>query len=43
MTNTETVLFNLIKSSLFNIPADFPADTDFDEVLKEAKAQARLR
>lgn len=39
MTNTETALFNLIKSSLFNIPADFPADTDFDEVLKEAKAQ----
>jgi len=40
MTNScEQTLCDLLKQSLFNIPFDPPADTDWQAVLSEAKAQ----
>ena len=39
MTKTETTLLELLKSALFGINATFDRDVDWDEVLKEAKAQ----
>ena len=39
MNSTERVLLDLIKCSLFGIAPDFPANTDWDAVLLEAKLQ----
>lgn len=39
MNSAETVLVELIKSSLFGHTASFPEDTDWEAVLAEAKAQ----
>ena len=39
MNKNEEVLLKLLKSSLFGLPAEFPDDTDWEGVLKEAKAQ----
>ena len=42
LTTTQVALLEAIKASLFNIEPNFPADTDWDEVVKEAKAQTVL-
>ena len=39
MDKNETALLELIKSSLFDLPPHFPEDTDWQNVLDEAKAQ----
>lgn len=40
MTESERVLLALIRHSLFGTREAYPADTDWDEVLREAQAQA---
>ncbi|MCR5540829.1 MAG: nucleotidyltransferase family protein [Ruminococcus sp.] len=42
LTTTQVALLEAIKASLFDIEPNFPADTDWDEVVKEAKAQTVL-
>ena len=37
---SQQVLLEAIKASLFNVKPTYPDDTDWDEVIKEAKAQA---
>ena len=42
MKQSESILLDLIKESLFGISREYPADTDWDAVYKEAQAQAVL-
>ena len=42
MNQTEQVLLQAIQKSLWNIDIVFPADTDWNAVLKEAEDQAVL-
>lgn len=42
MNRTEQILLQAIRKSLWKQPADFPADTDWDAVLKEAEEQTIL-
>ena len=39
MTQSEAVLLNLIRQSLFNIPADLPREVDWSKVFQEAQIQ----
>ena len=42
LTTTQIALLDAIKASLFGIEPNYPADTDWSEVVKEAKAQTVL-